>query len=518
VTPTSASGLTPSPSGRIIAPVRYSALCSPLRFSALFPRVSRPRFDFAPRRLLATSTCHGGSHETRSHSLLQTIAGREIELFLERKVSVKSRKRIVIVFTSVLLAATCSSPLWAAEARVQVPYKFKGGKDGLGPQAGLVVDSFGNLYGTTQLGGGNYRCQHGCGTVFELSPPGNGSNSWTETVLYRFTGKSDGAEPLGKVIFDAQGNLYGTTYAGGDFNSQACMNSLGMVTACGVVFELSAPAVPGGAWTETVLHSFVGSDGARPNAGLTFDDSGNLYGTTTAGGTPCGGPGCGVVFELSPPLQPGGEWTYAAIHEFTGGSDGNLSFADLTLDAAQNLYGTTCGGGDNGGGGVVFELSPPLQQGGDWTETTLHSFPIPSCPHAGVVFDSASNLFGTTSGGNNLGTVFELSPSSNGMWTETTIYSFQSLSADSPEGAPVFDRLGNIYGTLHGGTCGAIYRLVNHEGVWKESQYIFPNQQSSQPCGPIGALVFGKGNALYGTSVEGGGCSGFCGTVFGVLP
>lgn len=430
----------------------------------------------------------------------------------------RSLRTVVTVFALVVLvAALLQRPAEGTNVRVQVLHRFKGGEDGLGPGTGLVADGSGNLYGTTELGGGNYRCLHGCGTVFELSPPGNGSNSWTETVLYRFTGQSDGAVPIGRLIFDGQGNLYGTANTGGDFSSKACRNSGGVVTACGVVFELSPPAVNGGAWTETVLHSFVGSDGSYPNAGLSFDESGNLYGTTTAGGTPCGAPGCGVVFELSPPLQSGSEWTYAVIHEFTGGSDGNLSFADLTLDASQNLYGTTCAGGDSGGGGVVFELSPPLQQGGDWTETTLFSFPIPGCPHAGVVFDSASNLFGTTSGGGGFGTVFELSPSSNGMWTETPVYSFQSLSADDPEGAPVFDGLGNIYGTLLGGTCGALYRLIDHEGVWKEAQYVFPNQQW-QPCGPIGALIFGKRNALYGASVGGGACSNSCGTVFGVLP
>jgi uncharacterized repeat protein (TIGR03803 family) len=421
------------------------------------------------------------------------------------------------VFAVVLLIAALQHPAEATAAKVQVLYKFKGGMDGMGPQTGLAADSAGNLYGTTELGGGNYRCPHGCGTVFELSPPASGTGSWTETILYRFTGQSDGAVPLGRLIFDGQGNIYGTTNAGGDFSSKACKDSGGVVTACGVVFELSPPAVPGGAWTETVLHSFVGSDGARPNAGLTFDESGNLYGTTSAGGTPCGGPGCGVVFELSPPLQPGGEWTYAAIHELTGGSDGNFSFSDLTLDASQNLYGTTCSGGNSGGGGVVFELSPPLQQGGDWTETTLTSFALPGCPHAGVVFDSTLNLFGTTSGGGGFGTVFELSPSSNGMWTKTTIYSFQSPSAAYPYAAPVFDKLGNIYGTVLGGTCGAIYRLIDHEGLWKESQYIFPNQQS-QPCGPMGALIFDEGSALYGTTVEGGACGGACGTVFRVLP
>jgi hypothetical protein len=426
----------------------------------------------------------------------------------------ESLRTVVKVFAVVALVAASHRPAEATNARVQVLYKFKGGMDGLGPKAALVADSSGNLYGTTQFGGGNYRCERGCGTVFELSPPGSGNNSWTETVLYRFTGQSDGAEPQGRLVFDGQGNLYGTTYAGGDFSSKACTGGR-VVIACGIVFELLPPAVPGGAWNETVLHSFVGSDGAHPTSGLTFDDSGNLYGATTGGGTPCSDPGCGVVFELSPPLQSGSEWTYAAIHEFAGGSDGDLSYSDLTFDASQNLYGTTCGGGDNAGG-VVFELSPPLQQGGNWAETILYSFSVPGCPHAGVVFDSASNLFGTTSQGGTFGTAFELSPSSNGMWTETTIYLFQSLSSAYPYAAPVFDRLGNIYGTLFGGTCGALYRLIDHEGVWKESQYIFPNQQQS--CGPSGALIFDENNALYGTSAGGGACNGSCGTVFAVLP
>jgi uncharacterized repeat protein (TIGR03803 family) len=421
------------------------------------------------------------------------------------------------VFAVVLLIAALQHPAEATAAKVQVLYKFKGGKDGIGPHTGLVADSAGNLYGTTQLGGGTYRCPHGCGTVFELSPPANGTGGWTETVLYRFSGQSDGAGPLGRLIFDGQGNLYGTTFAGGDFSNRTCRDPQGVI-ACGVVFELSPPAAPGGAWTETVLHSFEGSDGAFPNAGLTFDGSGNLYGATTDGGTPCGGPGCGVVFELSPPLQPGGQWSFVDLYDFTGGSDGQSSFSDLIFDASNNLYGTTCGGGDYGGG-VVFELSPPLQQGGDWTEIMLTSFEVPGCPRAGVVFNSASDLFGTTSQGGTFGTVFELSPSSNGSWTLTTLYAFPDLNNAYPSGAPVFDRLGNLYGTVagEGSSCGAIYRLIDQEGVWNEAQYSFSSQQT-QPCGPSGALIFGENNALYGTSAEGGACGGVCGTVFGVLP
>ena len=161
-----------------------------------------------------------------------------------------------------------------------VLYAFKGGSDGAWPIAGLIKDEAGNFYGTTEEGGGT-GCSDGlgCGTVFKLAPNG------VETVLYAFTGASDGANPYGGVVRDGQGNLYGTTYAGG----AGCSGS-----GCGVVFEVSPNGV------ETVLYTFTGgSDGANPTAGLMKDGHGNLYGTASSGGqSGCESYGCGTVFTL----------------------------------------------------------------------------------------------------------------------------------------------------------------------------------------------------------------------------
>jgi uncharacterized repeat protein (TIGR03803 family) len=222
-----------------------------------------------------------------------------------------------------------------------VLYSFTGGSDGAGPAAGLIADSSGNLYGTASGGGAS-----NAGVVFKLGPGG------TETVLHSFTGGSDRASSVAGLIADGSGNLYGTTEAGGRSGS-GCI-----VVGCGVVFKLG----PDG--TETVLHAFTGSDGANPQAGLIADGSGNLYGTTYAGG----GSNAGVVFKLSP------SGTETVLYTFTGGSDGGFPLAGLIADSSGNLYGTTAGGGaqppvcGGGGCGVVFKLSP------SGTETVLYSF------------------------------------------------------------------------------------------------------------------------------------------------
>jgi uncharacterized repeat protein (TIGR03803 family) len=220
---------------------------------------------------------------------------------------------------------------------------------GAAPRSSLIFDSQGNLYGVTTQGG-TFDCSDGdgvsCGVVFELSPPSEGGGSWTETVLYGFRGRGDGSTPVGRLIFDSEGNLYGTT-----------SYTWYLESGSGVVFELSPPSGGAGSWTQTVLYTFTGaSDGGSPEAGLIFDSKGNLYGTTLYGGA-----GSGVAFELSPP-SGGGPWTETVLYTFTGASDGGLPFAGLISDSQGNLYGTTEEGGHCAKGtgcGVVFELSPP---------------------------------------------------------------------------------------------------------------------------------------------------------------
>jgi uncharacterized repeat protein (TIGR03803 family) len=284
-----------------------------------------------------------------------------------------------------------------------VLHEFTGGADGAFPYAGLVFDAVGNLYGTTGSGGST-ACMDGCGVVFKLAPRPEGT--WTESVLYTFTGGADGDGPLAGLIFDA-GDLYGTTVGGGASDE-------------GVVFKLAPNSH--GTWTESVLYSFTGgADGAHPYAGLVFDAAGNLYGTTYASGAYNNG----VVFKLTP--NPEGTWTESILHTFTGGADGATPYAGLIFDAAGNLYGTTdlggggtactSGSGHMTGCGVVFKLAP--KPDGSWTESVLHTFTggaDGANPYAGLIFHAAGNLYGTTTHGgfDNNGVVFELTPTSSG--------------------------------------------------------------------------------------------------------
>ncbi len=280
----------------------------------------------------------------------------------------------------------------------KVLYHFNGRKDGGTPYCGMVFGPGGRLYGTTGFGGTS-----GAGTVFMLSPDDNQASGWAETVLHSFTGGLDGGDPYSLPVFDAAGNLYGTTENGGTESG-------------GVVFELSPPAA-GGAWTETVLHSFgADTDGSTPRIALLFDSRGNLYGTTNAGGAYS----AGVVYELSPPTDGGTAWTEAILHDFAfnaqGGSDGgDPSLSTLVFDKQGALYGTARVGGA-GKNGIAFRLTPPTVGGAPWQETILHSFtgsPDGAQPEGGFVMGADGTLYGTTFGGGNAagyGTVYRLTP------------------------------------------------------------------------------------------------------------
>jgi uncharacterized repeat protein (TIGR03803 family) len=267
-------------------------------------------------------------------------------------------------------------------------YKFSGYSDGSNPYGGaLVFDQAGNIYGTTFDGGGG-SCPMGCGVVFKLTPAGGGT--WSESVLYSFTGGADGASPWAGVTLDAAGNLYGTTYAGGSSGN-------------GTVYELSPS---GSGWTQKTLHSFQRQqDGASPYAGVIFDGSGNLYGATQFGGSGGGG----TVFELTP---SGGSWTYAVLYSFVGSGGGHNKgpVANLVMDAAGSLYGTTAGEGAYDFGSV-FKLTHGT---GGWTYTSLHDFTGGSdgnLPRSNLVFDGSGNLYGTAYGGaDGDGVVFEITP------------------------------------------------------------------------------------------------------------
>lgn len=274
----------------------------------------------------------------------------------------------------------------------QVLYNFRTGDTGQCPFGGLVLDSAGHLYGTTQ----DYVCSGRDGEVFELARGLGGR--WAGRVLYRFTGNGNGGKyPGDGLVSDSVGNLYGTTDGGG--GSRNC-TSFG----CGTVFELMPST---GGWTEKTLYSFNGKDGEGPLAPLVFDASGNLYGTTSSGGDSC----CGTVFELSPTAD--GSWTEKVLYSFSKNGDGAYYPNSVVIDAAGNLYGTTgLGGAYNAG--TIFELSPTPGEG--WVEKILYSFNSNGIggdyPESGLTIDPAGNLYGTTVSGGayGAGTVFEITP------------------------------------------------------------------------------------------------------------
>jgi uncharacterized repeat protein (TIGR03803 family) len=412
-----------------------------------------------------------------------------------KKLSIGLRATVAIFTVSLFVTST-----WAATETVLHAFD-PNLKDGDSPVATLIFDAAGNIYGTTSSGGA-----FGKGTVFELTPQAGGG--WTENVLYSFGNGTDGAGPsVSGLIFDAAGNLYGTTYGGGIYRA-------------GTVFELTPQA--GGGWTENVLYSFGnGTDGADPQASLIFDAAGNLYGTTGYGGTH----GLGTVFELTP--KPGGGWKEKVLHNFKK-ADGFRPHG-LIFDAAGNLYGTTVlGGGHNKG--TVFEMMP--QAGGGWMLQVLHSFSkyLPDgtydglTPYASLIFDGTGSLYGTTQdgGAHGCGTVFELVPQADGGWTENVLHDFgNDTDGAYPQSNLIFDAAGNLYGTTYIGGAyglGTVFELTPQaDGGWMES-VLYDFSGGTDGSVPIGGLIFDAAGNLYGTTSRGGVCPNNCGTVFELSP
>ena len=395
--------------------------------------------------------------------------------------------RVIVALTFLFALLAVALPALAQTETVLYSFGSQSG-DGANPYAGVIWDAEGNLYGTTVNGGANGGA-NGYGSVFKLTPSG------TETVLHSFASNgTDGVYPYAGLFMDTEGNLYGTTYQGG-------------ANGYGTVIKLT----PSG--TETVLHSFSanGFDGVYHYGGLVMDKKHKLYGTTDVGGEY----GVGTVFKLT----PSGPET--VLHSFApSGTDGFSLFAGLIMGKKHNLYGTTYAGGKNGYG-TVFKMTS------SGAETVLYNFcPRPGCadgefPYAGLVTDRKGNLYGTTlyGGANNYGTVFEVSATG----THTVLYNFTGSSTDGydPFAGLVVDKNGNLYGAsayASGNSYGVVFELSpGKKGApWTFKSLHAFETGSGDGLAPFGTLILDTEGNLYGTTVDGG--ANTIGTVFKVTP
>jgi hypothetical protein len=421
-----------------------------------------------------------------------------------------------------------------AQSTYKIVFAF-GGSNGLFPSSKLIFDASGNIFGTTEDGGdmdSGCSLYQGCGVVFELSPSGHGG--WRDTSLFRFSTSATGALPWGALVLSSSGGVIGTTPNGG--NSKHCA---GAVSGCGVVYQLTPST---GHWSQKVLqylNSFA--NGGIPD-GLISDSAGNLYGIADVGANRgCNGGGCGTIFRLSPTSSGG--WQETVLYTFTGGSDGGAPFGGLTLDTAGNLYGATLAGGNlltgcltsaGPGCGVIFKLSPTSS--GPWDESVLYTFSSAAdgaYPNGDLAFDSAGNLYGTTAGGGSAnsicyyyglcGVVFQLSPSASGPWTQTVIHSFTGgADGANPTAGVIVDSSSNVYGaTASGGDtvsatcstingCGVVFKIAPTSGGWDNTVlHTFHGGDGACPSQP---LTFDSSGNLFGTA------SCFSGVVFQIKP
>jgi uncharacterized repeat protein (TIGR03803 family) len=371
----------------------------------------------------------------------------------------------------------------------QIIYSF-GPNDPGSPYLDLVADGKGNLYGTSEGGSSSQ------GTVFELSPSSNGP--WSRRDIYSFTGfnsTGDGAVPVGRLTFDSKGNLYGTTYQGGAYQQ-------------GTVFELTPAS--NGTWTEKVLHSFAGSPdgtGLYASQGVIVDASGNLYGTTGNGGTY----GSGVVFQLVPGAS--GTWTENILHNFTGGNDGGFPIARLIRDSAGHLFGSAFGGAHDYG--LLFELIQGTN--GSWTERIIYSFTGGaggSAPEGKLAFGPTGKLYAAIGFA-----LVELAPI-NGVWTFRNIHEFTGgTDGAGAESGLVFDKAGSLYGTTGTGGFhrGTVYELSpQSDGSWSE-KILHKFIGGNDGAGPqFGTLILDAAGNLYGATGAGG--ASLAGVVYKITP
>jgi uncharacterized repeat protein (TIGR03803 family) len=369
---------------------------------------------------------------------------------------------------------------------------------------GIKFDHDGKLIGCASLDGYN---RNENGAIFQLTPPPEPGGAWMHTVLYRFRGAPDGDTPECVPTIAPNGSIYGTTYLGG-------ANSLG------TVFVVKPPAVPGDPWIERPIYSFgaFAGDGINPNAGVSLRQ-GRLFGVTSGGGAT----GEGTIYVLDPPAAPGAGWTETILHSFGAGDDAAFPLGELAIDAAGNIYGNSILGGTHNVG-AVYRVSPPMQPGGAWTGTVLHSFEGSdgSSPEGPLLIAADGSLYGGTGGGgpNEGGTIFKLTPpTGDGPWTHEVVFAFTGgRDGGSPAGGVRMDAQGRLWGTTQNGGSG----LPNFGGVlfvlhppvvpgdpWTETVLnSFGGPDGFRPMAP---LQFRDG-AVYGATTQGGDFG--TGTVF----
>jgi uncharacterized repeat protein (TIGR03803 family) len=445
----------------------------------------------------------------------------------------------VAALTSGAVLVFLSSQILIARAEVKYTtvYSFQGVPDGAVAWGTLTADAEGNFYGVTDQGGSG-NCTDsggtpiGCGTVYELSPvPVTGG--YTETVLYSFTGGTDGSNPLSGLLLGSGGVLYGTTTRGGDLAASGCGGA-----GCGTVFSLTPPAAGRSKWTEKVLLSFENTDGVGPQGTLIADANGALYGTTTYGGSH----GDGVVFQLAP--KGNGKYARKVLFSFNG-EDGEYPYAGLVAGSGSVLYGTAIYGGDphcqtNSGTdptiigcGTVFALSPPAAGKTAWTHSEIYRFrgnrdgkePGP------LVISQTGTLYGVTEFGggstdcaqgdppspDGCGTAFELTPPAvvGGAWTETVLRRFSGEAPDGGNPVGLVIDGNDIYGTSSGtysGAASTFFRLeppATAADNWHFST-LYTFDGSILPNGPF-LSTDGK---IWGSTAYDGGQ----GTVFNIVP
>jgi uncharacterized repeat protein (TIGR03803 family) len=389
----------------------------------------------------------------------------------------------LLMFALTIGLAVVTTPRTQAQTMSPL-YGFTGYGDGGTPLSGLTRDKKGNLYGTTSNGSSGY------GTLFELEPSSSG---WTLDTLHSFTSGTDGANPTARLRFGPHKVLYGTTSAGG--------------SGSGTVFQLDSAG-------ETVLYSFVGgSDGSQPSPGdLVFDHVGNIYGTTSYGGSS----GNGTVFKLV--RQKNSAWKEKLLYSFGQGTDGTVPLGGVIFDGQNTLYGTTSTGGSYGYG-TVYQLK---HSGAAWTETILYNFQDGDdggTPYAGVIRGKSGKLYGATvSGGSGQGgTVFELTPA-NGGWTFTVLYSIPGWSVSGTFRDLFLSAAGNLYGTTHcdgPDESGTVFELTPSNGTWAETwEYDFQGGTGGNFL--FSNLVLDSQGNVYGTTSDGG--PNYEGMVFEITP